>query len=165
MDTTATITPEQGLFELTLLNAEQTDSNFEDVVLEGINRGIPPEILTRLKELWDVSKKIAGEVIAVGKIIVKTIFDFIKVNPQLTVGAAIGAAVSLLIASIPFIGPLLVPLVTPIAAFYGMGVGATSENGQLSTDPIAVATALASKFFELITMIFNAIVEYWDARD
>jgi hypothetical protein len=165
MNSTATITPEQGLFELTLLNAEQNESNFEEVVLEGIKRGFPPEILTRLKELWEFSKKIAGEVIAIGKIIVKTIFDFIKANPELTIGAAIGAAVSLLIMSIPFFGPILAPLVAPIATIYGIGVGATKENGHLSTDPLAVAMALASKFFELITMIFNSIVDYWDSRD
>lgn len=53
MATESTLTPEQGLFELTLLNAENAGSNFEDVILEGINRGIPPEILTRLKELWE----------------------------------------------------------------------------------------------------------------
>jgi hypothetical protein len=38
MNSTAPITPEQGLFEHTLLNAEQNESNFEEVVLEGIGK-------------------------------------------------------------------------------------------------------------------------------
>lgn len=160
----ATLTPEQGLFELTLLNAEKIENDFDDVVLDGIKRGIPLEILTRLKELWEVSKNIAGEVIAVGKIIVSTIIEFIKANSRLAIGAAIGAAVTVLIAGIPFIGPILAPLLAPITTIYGMGVGATSQNGNLSTDLLDVAIALAEKFFELIKMIFNAVVDYWDTK-
>lgn len=164
MALSATLTPEQGLFELTLLNAEKIENDFDDVVLDGIKRGIPPEILTRLKELWEVSKNIAGEVIAVGKIIVSTIIEFIKANSRLTIGAAIGAAVTVLIAGIPFVGPILAPLLAPITTIYGMGVGATSQNGNLSTDLLDVAIALAEKFFELIKMIFNAVVDYWDTK-
>lgn len=45
----SSVSPEEGLFELSLLNAEKQDADFEDVVIEGMRRGIPPEILTRLK--------------------------------------------------------------------------------------------------------------------
>lgn len=162
-ESTISITPEQGLFELSLMNAETSGSSFEDVVLDGINRGIPPEILTRLKELWDITKVVAGEIVAVGKIIVKSIIDFIKINPELTIGAALGASVSVLIAGIPFIGPILAPLSLIIATVYGAAVGATASYGNLSSDPVKGAFSLANKFFELLKMIFNAIVTYWKA--
>jgi hypothetical protein len=157
------LTPEQGLFELTLLNAEKTEADFEEVILEGIRRGIPPEILTRLKELWEVSKNIAGEIVAIGKIIVVAIIDFLKANPMLTIGLAIGVAVSALIAGIPFLGPLLAPLATPISTLYGAGVGAVMQQGDYSGSPYTVAIELANKFFELLKLIFNSIAHYWQA--
>jgi hypothetical protein len=163
MTTESILTPEQGLFELSLINAENSDRSFEDVVLDGINRGIPPEILTRLKELWDITKIVAGEIIAIGKIIVKSIIDFIKINPELTIGTGLGASVSVLIAGIPFIGPILAPLSLVITTVYGAGVGATASYGNLSSDPIKAAFSLANKFFELLKMIFNAIVSYWNS--
>jgi len=106
---------ELAMFDLTLLNAECSQANFDDVVISGLKKGIPPEVLTRLKEIWIKTKQIAGEVVAVGKIIVRQIFDFIMDNPKLTVGLAIGAAVASLIAGIPFFGAMLEPLSTIIS--------------------------------------------------
>ena len=78
--------PEQGMFELTLLNAEISTTSFDDAVVDALDRGIPPELVTRLKDLWEQTKIIAGEIVAIGKIIVRQIIDFLKANPQLTVG-------------------------------------------------------------------------------
>ena len=153
--------PEHGLFDLTLLNAESSAANFDDVVIEGIQRGIPPELLTRLKELWEKTKLIAGEIVAVGKIIVQQIFNFLKDNPKLTLGIALGAAVSALIAGIPFIGAILEPISTIISTLYGAGVGAAMQAGDYSGSPYTAAIELANKFFELIKKIFNAIAQYW----
>lgn len=163
MSTSFILTPEQGLFELTMLNAEQKDSVYDDVVLEGINRGIPPEILTRLKEIWEMTKVIAGETVAIGKIIVNAIINFIKTNPELTIGAALGAAVTVLIIGIPIIGPILAPISALIGTIYGAGVGSTAAYGNISSDPVEAIYALANKFFELLTLILNAIVDYWKA--
>jgi len=164
MNSTATATqysPEQGLFDLTLLNAENSISDFDDVVVEGIQRGVPPELLTRLRQIWDITKVIAGELISIGKIIVQQIFTFLKENPKLTLGLALGAIVSSLIAGIPFLGPILEPLSTLIATLYGAGVGAAMQKGDYSGSPFAAAIELAHKFCELVKKIFNAVVEYW----
>lgn len=59
-----------------MLNAERLQAEFDDVVIDGVKRGIPSEILTRLKEIWEATQEIAGEVIAIGKIIVMSIIDF-----------------------------------------------------------------------------------------
>lgn len=158
---TILLTPMQGLFELSLLNAEKSEAAFEEVILEGVRRGIPVEILTRLKDLWEVSKNIAGEVIAIGKIIVLTIIDFLKANPSLTVGLLLGAAVSSLVLSIPFLGPILAPLSMLIASLYGAGVGASVQNGDHSGSPLTAAISLANKFLELLMRILKAISQHW----
>ena len=89
----AGFTQEQGMFELSMLNAETSEAEFEEVIIEGIKRGIPTEILTRLKELWEMSKEVAGEAVAIGKIIVMAIIEFIKANPMITVGLILGAII------------------------------------------------------------------------
>ncbi len=43
---------DQATFEISLANAETSGRTFDDVVVEGIASGIPPEVLTRMKELW-----------------------------------------------------------------------------------------------------------------
>lgn len=157
----AQLNSSQALFELTLLNAEAVTAEFDDVVVAGIRRGIPPELLTRLKVLWAQTKLIAGEIVAYGKIIVQKVVDFLLANPKLAIGLAIGAAVSVLVASIPFLGPMLAPISTWIATLYGAGVGASMQQGDFSGSPLPAAIELASKFFELIGIVFRGIAQYW----
>lgn len=159
-----TLSPEQGLFELTLMNGETSDYSFDTMVVDAINRGLPPEVVTRLKELWEKTKVVAGEIIAVGKIIVQKILEFLKSNPKLTIGLAIGAAVSVLIAGIPLIGPLLEPVATVVSTIYGGGIGACVDKGDYSGSPYAAAIELANKFFELLRSIFTAVLQYWGER-
>lgn len=158
----STLSPEEGLFELTLLNAEKQEANFEDVVIAGMRRGIPPEIITRLKDLWETTKNVAGEIVAIGKIIVLAILDFLKANLKMAIGIALGAAISSLILAIPFIGPLLAPLAVSLSAAYGGGVGAALEGGLNDpASPLTAAIALADRFFELLIQIFQAVGNYW----
>jgi hypothetical protein len=152
------------MFELSLMNAEASSAQFDDVVVEALNLGIPTELVTRLKELWEKAKVIAGEIVAIGKIIVRQIIEFLRQNPKLTIGMALGVAVAVLIGGIPFIGPLLQPLATLIAAVYGAGVGAAMENGDNSGSPLSAAIALAEKFFELLKNILNSIAEYFSTK-
>ena len=160
-DAIAGFTQEQGMFELSMLNAETSYAEFEEVIIEGIKRGIPTEILTRLKDLWEVSKEVAGEVVVIGKIIVMAIIDFMKANPMITVGLILGAALSTLVLGIPFLGPLLLPITMGVSALYGAGVGAAMQGGDYSGSPISAAIALAKKFFELLRMILMAVSDYW----
>ena len=155
------LTKEQGLFELTLLNAEMSREQFDDFIVVGLNRGIPAEIITRLQGLWDVTKEVAGEVVAVGKIIVQQIIEFLKANPKLSVGLALGAAVGALIAGIPFLGPLLAPLATGLSMLYGAAVGAAKDAGADSSDTYEAVLSLAKKFFELLQNIMVSIKDYF----
>jgi len=158
------LSPEQGMFELTLMNGETKEYDFDSIVVEAINRGLPPEVITRLKELWEKTKVVAGEIISVGKIIVQKIMEFLKSNPKLTIGLAIGAAVSVLIAGIPLIGPLLEPVAAVVFPLYGAGVGASVAKGDYSGSVYKAAIELANKFFEFIRSVFTAVLQYWGER-
>ena len=158
------LSPEQGLFELTLMNSETSDYSFDTMVVEAIHRGLPPEVITRLKELWEKTKVVAGEVIAVGKIIVQQILEFIKSNPKLSIGMAVGAAVAVLISGIPILGPLLAPIAAVVSMVYFAGVGALIDKGDYSGSLSAAVIELATKFFELLKSIFNAVMQYWSEK-
>lgn len=166
--TTTSMDTSEALFELTLLNAEKSDSSFEDFFIWGTEKGIPIEVLTRLKSIWDFTKPIAGEVVSVGKIIVTAIADFLKANKQMLLGLALGAAVAALIASVPILGPLLAPVATVISTVYGAGVGAALEDGEKTSDatnPMVAAITLAKKFMELLITIFQAVSAYWSDNE
>lgn len=154
------LTKEQGVFELTLLNAEVSRQQLDDVIVLGLNKGIAPEIMTRLEGLWSVTKTIAGEIVAVGKIVVLKIFEFFKANPNLTIGIALGAAVGALVAGIPVLGAILAPLSTAISIVYGAAVGSVLDAGAVPSDPFVSIAQLAKKFFELIQEIFLSVQDY-----
>lgn len=163
MSIVKSFTPSAAMLELSMMNADVTNQNFDDVIIEALNRGVPPEVVTRLQGIWTTTKKIGNEVIAIGKIIIKEIIRFLKENTKMTVGIAIGAAVTFLVASVPFVGPILAPYIAILAPMYGAGAGAAMDAGSDPTSPIAVAISLASKFFELLKNIFAAIAQRWSA--
>jgi hypothetical protein len=156
--------PNIALLELSLLNAETSSASFDDIIVEALKRGIPPEIATRLSEIWQKAWTIGGELVSVGKIIVTKILDFLIANPKVAIGAALGACATTLVAGVPFIGPLLAPLASSIFMLYGAGVGAAAQGGDYSMSPLSAVFGLAQKFFELLISIFNGVKEHWVAR-
>ena len=114
MKKTSVLTVEQAMIELSIVDAETREQSFEEFVVRGIASGIPVEVLTRMKELWEQTKEIGGELIHVGKIIVLKIIEFLKAHPKLTASLAIGAVVYLLSNAVPVIGPWLVPLLAAL---------------------------------------------------
>lgn len=155
-----TFTKAQGALELTLLNAEHSQAHFDEVLVEGLALGIPAEIMTRLEAVWAATKMVAGETVAVGKIIVAQILAFLRANSGIAVGVALGAAIGVLTLFIPFIGPLLAPVSATVAMLWGAGIGASFDAGLPSSDPLVAAVHLAKKFFELIQAIFMAVADY-----
>jgi hypothetical protein len=145
------------------MNAEASEAKFDDLVIDALDRGIPAELVTRLQDIWDTAKIIAGEVIAIGRIVVNQIFDFLKRNPKLSIGLAVGASVAVLVGGIPIFGSLLQPLSSWVATTYGAGVGAAMEQGDYSGSPFTAAIELASKFYELLILVFRSVVAYLSA--
>lgn len=158
------LTREQGVFELTLLNAEHAREQFDDILVEGLALGIPAEIMTRLEALWTVTKAIAGEVIAIGRILVTQIFAFLRAHPGIAIGVVLGAAVGALTAGVPFIGPLLAPIAASASMLAGAAIGATFDAGAPSSDPLMAMIQLARAFFEFLQSIFLAVRDYYSAN-
>lgn len=156
--------PEHAMLELTLMNAEASSKSFDEVAAYLLERGVPPEIVTRLVDLWEKTELVAGEIIAVGQIVVTKIVEFVRANPSIAAGMAVGAAFSALMASVPFLGPLLAPFVTPIAVVGGGAVGANLQRGHDSGNLVEGVVDLARKFFALLIEIFQGVANYWKSK-
>lgn len=152
--------PEHALLELTLVNAETNSTKFDEVATALLNRGVAPEIVTRLAGLWDKTQVVAGEVIAVGRIVLAKVVEFIEANPAIAAGIAVGAAFAAFVAAVPFLGPLIAPFVTPAAIVAGGAVGANLQRGHDSGSLPEGVVDLARKFFALLIAIFRGVAGY-----
>lgn len=153
--------PEHALLELTLVNAESSSTKFADLAAALLDRGVPAEVVTRLEGLWDKTQVVAGEIIAVGRIVLAKVVEFIQANPAIAAGLAVGAAFAAFVAAVPFLGPLIAPFVTPVAIVAGGAIGANLQRGHDSGSiPVGVVD-LARKFFALLIAIFQGVSGYW----
>jgi hypothetical protein len=129
-----------------------------------VDSGLPHEVTIRLHELASYTKKSGNKVLAVGKIILIKIIEFIKAHPNLALGVALGAAVGLLVNSIPFLGPILAPLATAlgitIGAIAGHRLDKRFQGIEVSGGIIGVAEdiiEIVRIFFQLLIDVFNTI--------
>ena len=102
---------------------------------------IPSHIVNYILKLYDHTKNVSQEVIYIGRIIVLKIMDFIKENPNLSIGIALGAATGFLAGTfmnvIPFIGNILQTIAIGIGIFIGAIAGYRLdeiENGKVIVD-------------------------------
>ena len=153
-----TMTADEALLDVSMMNAEVTDKSFTDVFIELSEKGLPTEIITRLEGIWNKTRIIAGEIIQIGKIIVLKIIEFIRENSGLAIGLAIGVAISALIGMIPHFGPYLQDVTEPLILALSALSGVQFDTGSSMFD---AAMTLAKNFLKLFADIFNAIKEYW----
>ncbi len=153
---------QEALLELSMINAESMDYDFTDVKVKFLNEGIPAEIVTRFEDLWEKTKVIAGEVVAIGKIIVMKIYDFILANKYIATGVAIGAVLSAIAASIPILGLLVGPVISTCAMLYGAFEGAKLDAD--TENPVKAIFNTAQSFIVLFKDIFLALKEYWETK-
>ncbi|MBE9188059.1 DUF2273 domain-containing protein [Microcoleus sp. LEGE 07076] len=123
--------------------------------------GLPHEVTIRLHELASYTKKAGNKVLAVGKIVLIQIIEFVKAHPNLATGIALGAAVGLLASSVPFIGPVLAPLAAVLGITVGAIAGHRLDQGYRQVDGIVGVTQdfiqIARLFFQLLIDVFNAV--------
>jgi hypothetical protein len=126
-----------------------------------VDSGLPHEVTIRLHELASYTKKSGNKVLAVGKIILIKIIEFIKAHPNLAMGVALGAAVGLLVNSVPVLGSVLAPLATVLGITIGAIAGHRLDKGkEVNEGIIGVAQdfiEIAREFFKLFIDVFNAI--------
>ena len=123
--------------------------------------GLPHEVTIRLHELASYTKKSGNKVLAVGKIVLIKIIEFVKAHPNLATGIALGAAVGLLASSVPIIGPVLAPLAAVLGITVGAIAGHRLDQGYRQVDGIVGVTQdiiqIAQVFFQLLIDVFNAV--------
>lgn len=167
-DEVAVMSPAKAKLQLALLNSSAAKLEKRDFIVRFTNAGLPQEIVVRLDELWDKTKKVGGEVINIGKILIEKIWEFVAANPNMLIGAACGAAVGALVNLIPFIGPMLAPITMAIGAVLGAGWGFTQDRANrgevIRGGPIGVVDNLvgaAKEFFKLFAGIMLALKDYF----
>jgi len=152
----------QANLKLTLWNAEAESVKSSEVYAKLQQLGLPEEVVSRLHELITFTKKVAGKVFAVGKIVLLKILEFVKAHPFLVlgaeIGAVIGAAIAGLITSVPFLGQLLAPVaaalgitVTAISAVVGYRLDKQFQG--VSEDIVEIV----QQFFSLLADVFNTV--------
>lgn len=122
-----------------------------------LKKGLPIEIVTRLDDLWEDTKIIAGHVIQVGKLIFCRILEFIATYPHAAIGALVGAAIGALMNGVPLLGPLLAPLSSSLGAIIGAVGGAQLDTGRGDLQSVIM---VAKDFFMMLIDIFNALFNY-----
>lgn len=163
-----TLTKADATFELFDLNSGTQDFEWVDIVTMLNNRGAKLELVTRMQDLWEKTKIIAGEVVNVGRILVIKIWEFIKANPNMLLGIAIGAAIGALVGLIPFIGAFLAPIAMAIGATMGALAGHRLdkiEGGETVTSSMFEdIITLAKRFFQFLADIFMALKDSYFAN-
>jgi hypothetical protein len=163
-----TISTAEARCGLEFMNAQAEKIDPIAIAVKLTNKGLPQEIITRLTELCDHVKIIAGRVIHIGKIIVMKVWEFIQANPNLAIGIAVGAALGALSQLVPFIGSLIAPIITALSTVFGAVVGHRMDKQEkginLESGVIGItadAISLAREFFKLFSSILNALAEYF----
>lgn len=144
----------QALAEVQAIEADYEGVNRKKMLAYLLKKGLPIEVATRLDDLWNEVKCVAGHVIQVGKVIVCRIIEFIRSYPHTAMGVLIGAAIGSLTGAIPFLGPVLAPLATSLGAIVGGVAGAKIDVGCDGTQAVVV---VARDFFKMLIDIFNAL--------
>jgi ElaB/YqjD/DUF883 family membrane-anchored ribosome-binding protein len=152
----------QANLKLALWNAEAESVKSIEVYVQLQELGLPEEVISRLHELVTFTKKVAGKVFAVGKIVVLKILEFVKAHPFLVVGvgigAAVGAAIAGLITSIPFLGQLLAPLAAALGIAITVTGGIVGHNLDKRFQGVGEdIVEIAQHFFTLLTDVFNTV--------
>lgn len=156
-----TVSPAQANLKMALWQVDADSMSSTELYAWLVDSGLPHEVNIRLHELITYTKKVGSKVIAVGKIVLIKILEFVKTHPNLAMGVALGAAVGLLVNSVPVLGSVLAPLATVLGITIGAIAGHRLDKGkEVNEGIIGVAQdiiEIAREFFKLFIAVFNAI--------
>ena len=136
--------------ELILLDAEARRTSVHTFYDRLLELGTPPEIVYRLAGLCRFTRRVGRRLVAVGKIILLKIVEFLARHPGLCIGAAIGAALTMFAAQVPFLGPIIWPIAGIILIPFGMGVGHAIDTGRIDDPLLTNVIRAAREFFAAI---------------
>lgn len=109
--------------ELLSLESRLAQFNELDFMSDLTNKGVANEIVTRLQLIGEKVSYIANQSFQIGKIILMKLWDFIKENPNLSIGFAIGLGLAILSGMIAVVGDSIIEdLITIVKKFWSLFV-------------------------------------------
>lgn len=151
----------EARMELMLLESKAEDFGGPEFDATFTNAGLPPEVVLRLRELWEATCRIGEKVVRIGKVILMELARFVRDNPNLAVGVALGAGVGALVSMVPVLGPVIAPLATLLSVAIGAVAGSRLDRETVPSEGAVgiaqEAIVIARKFFELFASIFSAV--------
>jgi hypothetical protein len=88
--TTSELSPSQARLKLMILNKHAEVKNSYELYSEMTNLGLPNEVIEVLSRILKVTSKVAGKVIAIGKIIVIKLLEYVSKHPFQVAGLVVG---------------------------------------------------------------------------
>ncbi|NEO99344.1 MAG: hypothetical protein F6K58_11810 [Symploca sp. SIO2E9] len=147
----------QANIKIALWQVEADSITSDELYVWLVDSGLPYEVTIRLHEIVTYTKKIAGKVFAIGKIVLIKIIEFVKAHPflvtGLSIGAVVGAAVAALITSIPILGQLL----APVAA--GLGIAITITGAVIGHRMDKRFSGVGDDIYEIAREFFKLFVD------
>lgn len=163
------MTEAQAKLKLLALEATTNDFNKLDMIVKFTNLGLSQEVITRIQDLFDFTKKIGNQIIHIGKIIMKKLINFINENPNLTIGLAVGVGLSvltgMLISAVPVVGVPLSGIVSSIVGMISIPLGILKghrldkvmQGEYVSNSVIEDLITVAKKFWALFVDILESL--------
>jgi hypothetical protein len=108
-------------------------ADFEEVPSQRSLRGrienlpISADGKSLLMDLADLTMKVSGKLIAIGRKILALAFDLAKKFQNVVFGVLIALLLSVVLAAIPLLGPAIAALLTPIMLAFGIAKGALED--------------------------------------
>ena len=161
----------EAVAKFNLMGLQSSSNSFSkiDMISFFTNAGISQEVILRVQTLWEETKKMAGQVYAIGKIIIIKLIDFIKDNPAMAIGVAMGVGLGFVASSVPFIGFLIAPLVTAISvtigAFRGHRIDRLIKGEDVHNSIIDDAFSIAKTFWAFFSDIFETLKQYFEEKN
>ncbi|MCY7283857.1 MAG: hypothetical protein LH679_10540 [Cyanobacteria bacterium CAN_BIN43] len=152
----------QADLKMSLWQVEAEDTTSAEIYMWLRESGLPNEVTIRLHELLTFTRKVAGRVISVGKVILIKIIEFVKAHPFLVtsagIGAVVGVAITGMITSIPFVGLILAPVAIALGIVITMAGAVVGHNLDNRFPTVGKDIfEIAEDFFALFTDVFNTI--------
>jgi len=152
----------QADLKMSLWQVEAEDTTSAEIYMWLRESGLPNEVTIRLHELLTFTRKVAGRVISVGKVILIKIIEFVKAHPFLVtsagIGAVVGVAITGMITSIPFVGPILAPVAIALGIVITMAGAVVGHNLDNRFPTVGKDIfEIAEDFFALFIDVFNTI--------
>ena len=157
----------QAHLQISLWNADAEHTLEDDIMAKLLALGVPPEVVIRLREFWNYTKRVGEKLISIGRIVTLKIIEFIEAHPHLAIGTALGAAVGVFIHQVPILGQVLAPVAVCIGAFVGATIGHGLDKNAKENDrlPLSIgalindAAEVAMLFFQLLITVLNAVFQ------